>query len=85
MENEQNAMVIQGEDGLRILTIQIAGFIARRIVCYPEEGEPLKKGQIFGMIRFGSRLDVYVPEEVEATVKPGVRVKAGQSVLGTIR
>jgi len=85
MENEQNAMVIRGKDGLRVLFVQIAGFIARRIVCYPEKGDLLEKGQIFGMIRFGSRLDVYLPERVQTAVEPGDRVRAGESVLGTIR
>lgn len=85
MENEQNAMVIRGEDGLRVLFIQIAGFIARRIVCYPEKGDLLEKGQILGMIRFGSRLDVYLPEGVQAVVKPGDRVRGGESVLGAVR
>lgn len=85
MENEQNAMVIRGKDGFRLLFVQIAGFIARRIVCYPEKGDLLEKGQIFGMIRFGSRLDVYLPERVQTVVKPGNRVKAGESVLGTIQ
>lgn len=85
MENEQNAMVIRGKDGLRVLFVQIAGLIARRIVCYPDEGDLLQKGQIFGMIRFGSRLDVYLPEEVQTVVKAGDKVKGGESVLGTIR
>ncbi|MBW2059307.1 MAG: phosphatidylserine decarboxylase family protein [Deltaproteobacteria bacterium] len=84
MENEQNALVIRGRDGLRVLFIQIAGFVARRIVCYPEKGELLEKGQIFGMIRFGSRLDVYMPEGIETVVKPGERVRAGESILGMI-
>lgn len=85
LENEQNALVIRGKDDLRVLFIQIAGLVARRIVCYPEKGDLLEKGQIFGMIRFGSRLDVYLPEGVQAAVKKGDRVKAGQSVLGAIR
>jgi len=85
MENEQNAMVIRGKDGLRILFVQIAGFVARRIVCYAEKGDSLEKGQILGMIRFGSRLDIYLPEGVEALVKPGDRVKGGQSVIGAIQ
>jgi phosphatidylserine decarboxylase len=84
-ENEQNAMVICGKTGLKVLLVQIAGFVARRIVCYPEKGDALEKGQILGMIRFGSRLDIYLPEEVEPSVKPGDRVRAGESILGTIR
>jgi phosphatidylserine decarboxylase len=85
LENEQNAIVIRGKDGLRILFVQVAGFVARRIVCYPERGDHLEKGQILGMIRFGSRLDVYLPKGVEAAVKPGTRVRAGESVVGRIR
>jgi len=83
-ENEQNAVVISGQDGLRVLFIQIAGLIARRIVCYPEKGDALEKGQILGLIRFGSRLDVYLPDGVQPMVNPGDRVKGGESVLGTI-
>ncbi len=85
LENEQNAMVIRGKDGLRVLLIQIAGFVARRIVCYPEKGEHLQRGQILGMIRFGSRLDIYLPEGVQAVVKPGERVRGGESILGRIQ
>jgi phosphatidylserine decarboxylase len=84
MENEQNAMVIRGENDLRVLFIQIAGLIARRIVCYPREGDLLEKGQVLGMIRFGSRLDVYLPEGIQPAVKTGDRVKGGESILGTI-
>ncbi len=85
MENEQNAMVITGRDGLRVLFVQVAGWIARRIVCYPEKGDLLEKGQILGMIRFGSRLDVYLPEGIQTVVKPGDRVRGGESVLGTVQ
>lgn len=84
MENEQNAMVIRGEDGFRVLFVQIAGLIARRIVCYPGKGDHLERGQILGMIRFGSRLDVYLPEGIQTVVKTGDRVRGGESILGTI-
>ncbi len=84
IENEQNAMVIRGKDGLKVLFVQIAGWIARRIVCYPDKGDFLEKGQILGMIRFGSRLDVYLPEGIETAVKPGERVRGGESILGKI-
>jgi phosphatidylserine decarboxylase len=84
-ENEQNAMVIGGKNGLRILFVQIAGFIARRIVCYAEKGDHLEKGQIYGMIRFGSRLDVYLPDGTKAVVKVGDRVRGGESILGVIQ
>jgi phosphatidylserine decarboxylase len=84
IENEQNAMVIRGQDGLKVLFVQIAGWIARRIVCYPDKGDLLEKGQVLGMIRFGSRLDVYLPEGIEIVVKPGDRVRGGESILGKI-
>ncbi|NIO04434.1 MAG: phosphatidylserine decarboxylase family protein [Proteobacteria bacterium] len=84
IENEQNAMVIRRKDGLDILFVQIAGWIARRIVCYPDKGDLLEKGQVLGMIRFGSRLDVYLPEGIETVAKPGDRVRGGESILGKI-
>jgi phosphatidylserine decarboxylase len=83
-ENEQNAVFIKGENDLRVLFVQIAGLVARRIVCYPDRGDRLERGQILGLIRFGSRLDVYLPEGVQAAVEPGDRVRGGESVLGTI-
>lgn len=85
LENEQNAVLVRGQDGLRVLFVQIAGFVARRIVCYPQQGDVLEHGQVLGMIRFGSRLDVYLPDQVDPVVKPGDRVKGGESILGAIR
>ena len=85
LENEQNAVLVRRQDGLRVLFVQIAGFVARRIVCYPQQGDVLEHGQVLGMIRFGSRLDVYLPEQVDPVVKPGDRVKGGESILGAIR
>jgi phosphatidylserine decarboxylase len=85
LENEQNAVLVRRQDGLRVLFVQIAGFVARRIVCYPQQGDLLEQGQILGMIRFGSRLDVYLPEQVDPVVKRGDRVKGGESILGAIR
>jgi phosphatidylserine decarboxylase len=84
-ENEQNALVVRRQDDLRVLFIQIAGFVARRIVCYPKQGDHLDQGQILGMIRFGSRLDIYLPEQIEPLVKPGDKVRGGESILGAIR
>ena len=80
--NEQNAFVLETEDRLKILLIQIAGFLARRIVCYAKAGDNLRMGQIFGMIRFGSRIDLYLPPEVKPIVRPGQRVKGGESIIG---
>jgi phosphatidylserine decarboxylase len=80
--NEQNAFVLETEDRLRILLIQIAGFVARRIVCYAKAGDTLKRGEIFGMIRFGSRIDLYLPMEVKPLVRLGQHVRGGESIIG---
>jgi phosphatidylserine decarboxylase len=80
--NEQNAMILETEDRLRILLVQIAGFVARRIVCYAKADDTLRRGQIFGLIRFGSRVDLYLPTEVKAIVRIGQHVKGGESIIG---
>ena len=80
--NEQNAMILESEDRFRILLIQIAGFVARRIVCYAKAGDLLRKGEIFGLIRFGSRVDLYLPPEVKPIVRVGQHVKGGESIIG---
>lgn len=81
LENEQNCLVVETAKGKRIAFNQIAGLIARRIVCRVSTGDTLAKGERFGMIRFGSRVDVYLPVECEAVVKIGDMVKAGSSVI----
>lgn len=80
--NEQNALVLETEDRLKILLVQIAGLVARRIVCYPKVGDVLKRGEIFGLIRFGSRVDLYLPTEVKPLVRVGQHVKGGESIIG---
>ena len=80
--NEQNALILETEDRLRILFVQIAGFIARRIVCYARAGDALKPGQIFGLIRFGSRVDLYLPTDIKPVVRVGQHVKGGESIIG---
>jgi phosphatidylserine decarboxylase len=80
--NEQNAFILETEDRFKILLVQIAGFVARRIVCYPKAGDTLKSGEIFGMIRFGSRIDLYLPLEVNPIVRLGQHVKGGESIIG---
>ncbi|MBI4634687.1 MAG: phosphatidylserine decarboxylase family protein [Deltaproteobacteria bacterium] len=82
--NERNAVVIRMEDGREIMTIQIAGLIARRIVCWLENGMHVKKGDRFGLIRFGSRLEVFLPVDVSISVNVGDTVKAGVTPLGTL-
>jgi phosphatidylserine decarboxylase len=80
--NEQNAFILETEDRLKIVLIQIAGFVARRIVCYAKAGDTLRMGEIFGMIRFGSRIDLYLPKKVRPNVKVGQHVKGGESIIG---
>lgn len=80
-DNEHNAIVLTMEGGRRLLFVQIAGFLARRIVCYAQPGERWAAGDIFGMIRFGSRVDVYLPTDCRVKVLPGVVVRAGETVL----
>lgn len=83
-ENEHNAVVVENKQGIEILFIQIAGLIARRIVSYLQEGDHVNIGQRFGMIRFGSRCDVYLPMNVQVAVVPGDRVKAGLNVIARL-
>lgn len=80
--NEQNAFVLEAEEDFKVLLVQIAGFLARRIVCYARKGDYLKQGEIFGMIRFGSRVDLFLPTHVRPIVYPGQHVKGGESILG---
>ncbi len=62
-ENEQNWVWIRNDAGIDVVLTQVAGLIARRIVCWPKVGDQVSRGERFGMIRFGSRLDIYVPED----------------------
>jgi phosphatidylserine decarboxylase len=80
--NEQNAMILETEDRLKILLVQIAGIVARRIVCYAKTGDLLRRGEIFGLVRFGSRVDLYLPPEVKPIVRMGQHVKGGESIIG---
>lgn len=84
-ENERNELLIRDKKGREILLVQIAGLIARRIVCYLSEGSKVVKGERFGLIRFGSRLDIYLPLEVELHVKVGQKVKAGETMLCSLK
>jgi phosphatidylserine decarboxylase len=81
-ENEHNALTLEGPGGHRMVVVQIAGLIARRIVCGVQPGATFMRGERFGMICFGSRLDVYLPAEARAKVGVGDKVAAGTSILG---
>ncbi len=80
-DNEQNTLVIEGHDGTRVTCRQIAGLIARRIVCFKQAGDVLAPAERIGYIKFGSRVDVVFGTEWQTTVKVGQRVSAGTSVL----
>ncbi len=80
--NEHNAVYLETDQGKQIVFVQIAGLIARRIICKVAEGDKVVRGQRFGMICFGSRLDVYLPLDTNLKVKVGDRVQAGTSILG---
>jgi len=82
LDNERNEVMIRTEDGRRVWMVQIAGLIARRIVCWVDVGANIKKGERFGLIRFGSRVDVYLPEDSRISVKLKDKVKAGHTSLG---
>lgn len=80
-DNERNAIMIRSDEKFPIWVVQIAGLIARRIVCWVRVGDMVKKGERFGLIRFGSRVDVYLPENSRITVEIGQKVKAGETYL----
>ena len=82
-DNERCGYLLRGEDGAAWTMVQIAGLIARRIVCRVSEGDALERGQRYGMIRFGSRVDLYLPEGYVPSVNIGEQVFAGQSTLAT--
>jgi phosphatidylserine decarboxylase len=83
-ENERNALAIRTTDGREIAVVQIAGLIARRIVCTVKEGETLAAGERFGIIRFGSRTDVYLPEGVRPLVAVGQTMIGGETVIAEL-
>jgi phosphatidylserine decarboxylase len=79
-ENERNSLVIDGENGA-LEVVQVAGKVARKISCWVAEGDPLRQGERFGLIHFGSRLDVYLPPKFSFVVPVGTRVRAGVTVI----
>ncbi len=84
LDNEQNALVMETENGGNIMFVQIAGLVARRIVCWARPGDTLRRGERFGLIMFGSRLDIYLPPGSEVKVKPGDKTKAGETIVGVL-
>lgn len=84
-ENERRALVIQSPTGVEIAVLQIAGMISRRIVTFAGEGDTVGIGQRFGLIRFGSRVDVYLPAGQSALVSIGQRMVAGETVIADLK
>jgi phosphatidylserine decarboxylase len=83
-DNERNSLRIKMRDGRDLAVVQIAGLVARRIVCFVEPGADMRTGERFGLIRFGSRLDVYLPDGVEPMVSVGQTMIAGETVLAEL-
>lgn len=84
LSNEQAGILLESEAGHKILFVQIAGLVARRIVTYPVIGDLLQRGNRYGLIRFGSRVDIYLPTTVDINVTLGERTVAGETILGTM-
>jgi phosphatidylserine decarboxylase len=84
LENERNALWLRTRSGADVTCVQIAGLIARRILCYVEAGAELSKGERFGFIRFGSRVDLYLPADAQAVAAIGDKVYAAESVLARL-
>lgn len=83
-ENERNALVMTNADGHRVASVQIAGLVARRIVCRVSKGQTLGQGQRYGLIRFGSRMEHYLPPESEVLVAVGQKVRAGETAVARL-
>jgi len=85
LKNEYCAVTVTDRLNREITFVQIAGLIARRIVCWLEPGDTVSRGRRFGLIRFGSRVDIYLPKESQVIVKPGQKVTAGETILANLR
>lgn len=83
-DNERNSLCLRLPDGREMAVVQIAGLVARRIVCFVKAGAQMQTGERFGLIRFGSRLDVYLPRDVEPLVSIGQTMVAGETVLAAL-
>jgi phosphatidylserine decarboxylase len=83
-QNERNALWLKTADGQDVTCVQVAGLIARRILCYVKEGDALVRGQRYGFIRFGSRVDVYLPADSRVMVTIGEKVSASATVLAEL-
>jgi len=84
LQNEHNAVYLETADARQLCVVQVAGLIARRIICKVQPGNQVLKGQRYGIICFGSRLDLYLPDDAEIEVAIGDKVKAGSSIIGRL-
>lgn len=84
-ENERNALLIETPSSVIFWTVQVAGLIARRIICHVQEGDKVTRGTRFGLICFGSRLDLYLPSDFQCAVREGDRTQAGTTTLGRMQ
>jgi phosphatidylserine decarboxylase len=85
LRNEQNALMIKTVEGVKVLCVQVAGLIARRIVCWASPLDLARRGERYGLIRFGSRMDTFLPIGTTLKVAVGDHVKGGESILGELR
>ena len=83
-QNERNGITVELSDGRQYGVVQIAGLVARRIMCWSEEGSDMQRGERFGLIRFGSRLDIYLPSGAEPTVQIGQTMIAGETIIARL-
>jgi phosphatidylserine decarboxylase len=81
-QNERNTVTLRTDDGRKIVLVQVAGLIARRIACWVRQGDEVRAGQRFGLIRFGSRVDLFLPGNSRVVAVPGEKVKAGETIIG---
>ena len=85
LANEQNGVLLETPDGQKVVYVQIAGFVARRVVCDLVPGDTVRAGQRVGLIRFGSRVDILLPATASLNVRLGDRVRAGESIVGVLQ
>ncbi len=85
LENERNALWLQTRGGVDVICVQVAGLVARRILCYVDQGAQLSRGQRYGFIRFGSRVDVYLPPDAEPVAALGDKVSATETILARLK
>jgi phosphatidylserine decarboxylase len=85
LQNEYCAIKVTTENNIEYCVVQVAGLVARRIVCWAEKGDALKAGDRYGLIRFGSRVDLYLPADFELSVNKGDTVRAGETALGFVK